>query len=148
MLARYDCPIVRRTGEPTSVIKLPTRAMTLPIRVIVSMTRCIAGATSVMNGISWLWFDEATSGRDQTTVDETLSKVDRQAPVILASASDYAAMQPERRYAALLIAMDNIRDARYGLDRANGQGGSAFEVRRREHELLRACEAYMRLVRT
>jgi hypothetical protein len=148
MLARYACPMARRDGradERDQAADERDDAADRSDRKHDALDR--RGEKRDERDLVAL-FDEATSGRDQTAVDQTLSKVDRQAPVMLASASDYAAMQPERRYAALLIAMDDIRAARYGLDRANGQGGSAFEVRRREHELLRAREAYMRLVST
>ena len=58
-----------------------------------------------------------------------------------------AAVQQERRFASLVIAMDDIQGGRDGLERAEGQGSPVLDVQRREDELRVAREAYMRLVR-
>jgi hypothetical protein len=55
-------------------------------------------------------------------------------------------MQQERRFVSLLIALENIREARDALVQAKGQGSPAV-VQRREDELRQAREAYLRLVR-
>ena len=57
-------------------------------------------------------------------------------------------MLQKRRFVSLIVAMDNIRCALYGLERAMGQRSPAVEVQRHDDELRQAREAYQRLVRT
>lgn len=76
-------------------------------------------------------FEEAASELDRVAVDEALGEVDWQA-------------QPRR--GGVVTAMDNIRDARDGLERAKGQQRPAVEVQRWEVEESVARCVYLHLV--
>ena len=76
-------------------------------------------------------FEEATSALDRAAVDEALGKRYRQA---------------QRRSRGVVTAMDNIRDARDGLERAKGQQRPAVEVQRWENEESVARRVYLQLV--